>query len=71
MVGDNVVWRSYRDQWLSEGMTQERIPDSETWFTPLPLVITFSKRKVAVVPIAVEGMPSPVRIKLPGRPQKG
>ena len=51
-------------------MTQESIPDSETWFTPLLLVITFSKDKVAVVPIAVEGKQSPVRIKLPGRPQK-
>lgn len=55
---------------LKGTLAQENIPDTESWFMPIPLSITMSKGKVGIVPIAVEGKESPVRVKLPGRPLK-
>jgi len=56
---------------LMTGMlAQEGIPDTETWFMPMPLSITMSKGQTGIVPIAVQGKESPFKIKLPGRPQK-
>lgn len=55
---------------LKGTLVQEGIPDTERWFMPLPLSITFSKGTGGIVPIAVQGKESPVQIKLPGRPQK-
>ena len=37
---------------------------------PLPLWVTLGKGQKAVVPIAVQGKESPLRVKLPSRPQK-
>jgi Peptidase family M1 domain len=51
-------------------LAQEGVPDSEHWFMPIPLMITMSKGTIGMVPIAVQGKESPVRIKLPARPQK-
>ncbi|MGO9088716.1 MAG: M1 family metallopeptidase [Candidatus Sulfotelmatobacter sp.] len=53
---------------LKETLAQEGIPDTEHWFMPLPLAITLSSG-VGIVPIAVQGKESPVRVKLPGRPK--
>jgi aminopeptidase N len=55
---------------LNRSLYQAGIPDWEHWFMPMPLVITLSKGNVAVVPIAVEGKESPVRIRLPSGPKK-
>ena len=55
---------------LSGTLEQNGIPDTERWFMPMPLMVTLSKGKVAVVPIAVEGKQTPIRIKIPARPQK-
>ena len=55
---------------LKGTLAQEGIPDTERWFMPLPLSITLSNGTVGIVPIAVTGKESPVRVKLPGRPQK-
>ena len=55
---------------LQGTLAQEGIPDTERWFMPMPLSITMSKGKVGVAAIAVVGKDSPVRVKLPGRPQK-
>jgi hypothetical protein len=37
---------------------------------PLPLMVTLGKGKQAVIPVAVHGKETPVKIKLPSRPQK-
>ncbi len=55
---------------LEGTLTQEGTPDSEQWFMPLPLWVTLSKGQKAVVTIAVQDKESPVRVKLPSRPQK-
>jgi hypothetical protein len=55
---------------LKGTLFQEGVPDSEHWFMPMPLMITFSKGNSGVAPVAVEGKESPVRIKLHARPQK-
>ncbi len=56
---------------LLEGtLAQEGVPDTERWFMLMPLSITLSKGTVGIIPIAVLGKQSPVRVKLPGRPQK-
>jgi Peptidase family M1 domain len=54
---------------LKGTLAQEGIPDTERWFMPMPLSITLSKGTVGIVPIAVLGKESPVRVKLPGRPK--
>lgn len=51
-------------------LTQDGVPDSEHWFMPLPLWVTYSKGQIAIVPIAVQGKESPVEIKLLERPEK-
>jgi len=55
---------------LDGTLSQEGVPETEHWFMPMPLTITLSKGKVAFVPIAALGKDSPVKIKLPARPQK-
>jgi Peptidase family M1 domain len=55
---------------LKGTLSQEGVPDSEHWFMPMPLMITLSKGNMGIVPIAVEGKESPVRIKLPAHPQR-
>ena len=55
---------------LSGTLQQEGLPDSEQWFMPLPLVVTFGKDHMGVVDVAVHGKESPFKIKLPSRPQK-
>jgi hypothetical protein len=55
---------------LKGTLSQDGLPDSERWFMPLPLMITFSKSNFGIAPVAVLGKESPVRIKLPARPQK-
>jgi aminopeptidase N len=55
---------------LKGTLAQEGIPDTERWFMPMPLSITLSNGKVGIIPIEVNGKESPVRIKLPRRPQK-
>lgn len=55
---------------LKGTLTQDGIPDTEHWFMPLPLRITFSKETSGIASIAVLGKESPVRLKLPRRPQK-
>jgi hypothetical protein len=37
---------------------------------PLPLMVTLGKGKQAVIPLAVHGKESPLKMKLPSRPQK-
>lgn len=54
---------------LEGTLAQEGTPDSEQWFMPLPLWVTLAKGQKAVVTIAVQGKESPVRVKLPSRPQ--
>jgi aminopeptidase N len=55
---------------LSGSLFQEGVPDTEQWFMPLPLMVTLGKGKQAVIPVAVHGKETPVKIKLPSRPQK-
>jgi hypothetical protein len=55
---------------LKGTLAQDGIPDTERWFMPLPLSVTLSKGTKGIVPIAVQGKESPIRVKLPGRPQK-
>lgn len=55
---------------LNGTLVQEGVPDSEEWFMPLPVTITISKGRQGVIPVAVHGRESPIRIRLPSRPQK-
>jgi hypothetical protein len=55
---------------LTGMLEQSGTPETEHWFMPLPLVITLSKGDIAVAPIAVEGKQTPIRIRIPSRPQK-
>jgi hypothetical protein len=55
---------------LNGTLFQDGVPDTERWFMPLPLFVTFAPGKQAVVAIAVEGKQSTIKIKLPARPSK-
>jgi len=55
---------------LNGTLTQDGIPDGEPWFMPLPLSISFSKGTAGVATIAARGKESPVRLRLPKRPQR-
>jgi Peptidase family M1 domain len=55
---------------LKGTLFQDGIPDAERWFMALPLRITFSKETSGIASVAVQGKESPVRLKLPRRPQK-
>ena len=55
---------------LNGTLTQGGIPDSEPWFMPLPLSISFSKGTAGVATVAARGKESQVRLRLPKRPQK-
>jgi len=49
---------------------QDGVPDSEHWFMPLPLLIRLPGGKVARGAIAAYGAKTPIKLKLPGRPEK-
>jgi len=49
---------------------QKGLPESETWFMPIPLLIHFHGGKVSRGTIAVLGSHTPISIKLPQAPEK-
>jgi hypothetical protein len=55
---------------LSGNLLQDGVPDSEQWFMPLPLTVTLSKGSQGIIPVAVRGKESPIKVRLPSRPQK-
>lgn len=55
---------------LAGTLFQEGLPDSESWFMPVPLSVTLSKGAQGIVTVAAHGKETPFKIKLPSRPQK-
>ena len=55
---------------LKGDVFQKGLPESETWFMPLPLLLHFQGGKIAHATVAVYGPHSPVNIKLPQAPEK-
>jgi hypothetical protein len=55
---------------LKGEVTQNGLPESETWFMPLPLLLHFHGGKIADATVVAYGGHSPVNIKLPEPPEK-
>jgi len=56
---------------LLEGeLSQTGLPEGETWFTVLPVIVHFNGGKISRGSVAVLGPHSPVRFKLPQVPEK-
>ncbi len=55
---------------LKGELVQNGIPESETWFMPLPLVMHLQGDKMARGTVAVYGARTPISIKLPQSPEK-
>ncbi len=55
---------------LKGQLYQKGLPEKETWFTPIPLVIRYPGGKFAHGTIAVQGERTPINLKLPMRPDK-
>lgn len=55
---------------LKGELIQKGLPESETWFMPLPVVLHFQGGKMARGSVAVYGARTPISIKLPQSPEK-
>jgi len=55
---------------LKGDLYQKGLPEGETWFMPLPLLIHFHGGTVARATIAVQGAHTPITLKLPRLPEK-
>jgi hypothetical protein len=55
---------------LKGELLQKGLPESETWFMPIPLLFHFQGGKVARGTVAVLGARTPINIKLPQLPEK-
>jgi hypothetical protein len=55
---------------LKGELLQKGIPEGETWFMPLPLLLHFHGGKVSRGTLAVLGTHTPISIKLPQLPEK-
>jgi len=55
---------------LKGELFQKGLPESETWFMPIPVLIHFHGGKVSRGTIAVLGSHTPISIKLPQAPEK-
>jgi peptidase M1-like protein len=55
---------------LKGELYQRGLPEKETWFTPLPLVIRYPGGKSGFGTVAVQGEQTPINIKLPARPER-
>lgn len=51
-------------------LVQDGVPDSEQWFMPVPLILHFPGGQQAQTTIAAHGARSPVKLKLPAKPEK-
>ena len=55
---------------LKGELVQNGIPESETWFMPVPLVIYFQGDRMARGTVAAYGARTPISIKLPRAPER-
>jgi hypothetical protein len=55
---------------LKGEVVQTGLPEGETWFMPLPLVIHFHGGRTARVTVAAYGGHAPISVKLPQSPEK-
>jgi aminopeptidase N len=55
---------------LKGEVIQKGLPESETWFMPLPLILHLKGGKIARGTVAANGARTPISIKLPEAPEK-
>lgn len=55
---------------LKGDLIQKGLPENETWFMPLPLILHFQGGKIARGTVAAYGAHTPISIKLPQSPEK-